>query len=107
MEVLYAIVILIGIVVGIINFARQPSARKFATLGDIRGKTLDQVIASAGLPQSYSSPAPGQVLAQWIRPGFHVALLFEYRGASLDDWGNIDAHRQEFFCLGVTHQFGQ
>jgi len=45
-------------------------------------------------------------LAQWMAPGIHIALLFEYRGPHRSDWGNIDAHRHEFICLGVTHQFG-
>lgn len=107
MEVLYALAIIIGLIIGILTLVKRPSASKFNRLGDIRGKTLQEVIDSAGLPQSYSSPSPGQILAQWIAPGFHVALLFEYNGPEGGDWGNIDAHRHEFRCLGITHQFVQ
>jgi hypothetical protein len=106
MEILYAIVIIIGLIIGIVNWLNQPSRGKFEQLGDIRGKSLQQVIESAGLPQSYSAQGPGKILAQWMAPGIHVALLFEYRGPHGTDWGNIDAHRHEFICLGVTHQYG-
>ena len=106
MEILYAIAIVIALVVGIVNWLNQPSRGKIERLGDIRGKSLEQVIASAGLPQSYSAQGGGKLLAQWIAPGIHVALLFEYKGAHDGDGRNIDAHRHEFICLGVTHQFG-
>lgn len=105
--ILFLIVVAIGIVFAIANAVSRPSLSKFESLGDIRGKNLARVIGEAGLPQSYSTPAPGRVLAQWIAPGFHVALLFEYQGPAGADWGNIDAHREHFVCLGVTHQFGR
>lgn len=105
--ILLLIAVVIGIIIAIVNAVSRPSLSKFDQLGDIRGKTLDQVIGTAGLPQSYSTPAPGKVLAQWICPGFHVALLFEYRGPKGEDWGKVDEHRQDFICLGITHQFGR
>ena len=106
MEIIIPIVVVILIVVGIVSASSRPSISKFQQLGDIRGKTLAEVIEVGGLPQSYSNSGPWKVLAQWINPGFHMALLFEYRGPKDADWGNIDAHRHEFICLGVTHQYG-
>jgi hypothetical protein len=86
MEIVLLVAVVIGLIIGIINLVNRPSLSKFQQLGDIRGKTLAQVINAAGLPHSYSTPAPGKILAQWIDPGIHVALLFEYRGPKGGDW---------------------
>lgn len=106
MEILYGLAVLVSIVIGIMRVASRPSIRKFAALGDLRGKTLQQIISGVGLPSSYSSSGTGRLLVQWIRPGMHIALAFEYRGTTGSDWGNIDAHQTEYVCLGVTHQYG-
>ncbi|GEM_PF-4036330 len=107
MEFVLLIAVVIGVVIGIVNLVNRPSLGKFQQLGALRGKTLSQVIGAVGLPSSYSATSsPGTILAQWIDPGIHMALLFEYRGPKGGDWGNIDAHLQDFICLGITHQFG-
>jgi hypothetical protein len=107
MEIVLLIAVVVGLIIGIVNLVNRPSLSKFQQLGDLRDKTLAQVIEAAGLPNSYSrTSSPGTILAQWIDPGIHIALLFEYRGPKDGDWGNIDAHLQDFICLGVTHQFG-
>ena len=105
MEILYALVIIIALIAGIANAINRPSGSKFSSLGELRGKTLAEVIGAVGLPTSYSTSKPQTILVQWITTGFHIALLFEYRGQN-PDWGDIDNHRAEYICLGVTHQYG-
>ena len=49
---------------------------RFVALGDMTGKTTDEIIAAVGPPSSYSSMAAGQSLLQWQATGCHMALLF-------------------------------
>jgi hypothetical protein len=83
---------------------RSNTMTTFADMGQLRGKTLQEITANAGVPNSYSVLAPRKILAQWIQPGMHVALMFEYRGPENSDWGLLDQHRADYVCLGVTHQ---
>jgi hypothetical protein len=50
--------------------------RRFLALGDMTGKTADEIIAVVGRPVSISSMAAGQTLLQWQATGCHMALLF-------------------------------
>jgi len=50
---------------------------RFVTLGDMRGKTEDEIIAAVGPPSSVSSMTFGQSLLQWQATGYHIALLFD------------------------------
>lgn len=58
---------------------RELSLRLLA-LGDLRGKSADQLIEILGPPSSISSMAAGRTLVQWQRTSYHVALLFDARG---------------------------
>jgi hypothetical protein len=50
--------------------------QRFVSLGDMTGKTVDEIISVVGQPSSYSSMAGGQMLVQWQATGCHLALLF-------------------------------
>jgi hypothetical protein len=53
---------------------------RFKALGDMTGKTVDEIIAGVGPPTSRSAMAHGKVLLQWQATGYHVALLFSAEG---------------------------
>lgn len=77
---------IIGIfVVSGIIFALQQQAvtapgralhKKFVELGNIQGKTKEEIIAKVGRPTSISAAGPDQTLLQWQATGCHMALLF-------------------------------
>jgi hypothetical protein len=64
---------------------------RFLTLGDMTGKTADEIIAVVGPPSSISSMAFGQTLMQWQASGCHMALLFGADGQ----------------FVKITHQYAQ
>jgi hypothetical protein len=49
---------------------------RFVSLGNMTGKTVDEIIAAVGPPSSRSSMPFGQMLMQWQATGCHMALLF-------------------------------
>jgi hypothetical protein len=53
---------------------------RFVALGEMTGKTADEIICAVGQPTSRSSMAFGQMLLQWQAPGCHMALLFDANG---------------------------
>ena len=59
--------------------------KQFEKLGNLQGKSLDEIIAACGKPQSIS-PVEGGKLYQWISSGCHMALLFD----------------EDNKCLGIT-----
>lgn len=59
--------------------------KQFEKLGNLQGKSLDEIIAACGKPQSIS-PVEGGTLYQWISSGCHMALLFD----------------EDNKCLGIT-----
>ena len=70
------------------KYRTQAYAKKFADLGEIRGKTKDEIIAGVGPPNAIDPLPDGKQLLQWMNHGYHIALLFE---------GEI--------CQGVTTEF--
>jgi|SRR5579863_1186741 hypothetical protein len=56
---------------------------QFRALGDMTGKTVDEIVAVVGLPSSRSSMAHGQWLLQWQATGYHIAVLFDVNGRAL------------------------
>ncbi len=60
------------------------SARKlgnrFVQIGNIEGRTLDEIIAVVGEPSSRSAQPFEQVLCQWMLPPLHAALIFDFNG---------------------------
>ncbi|MFF0450754.1 hypothetical protein ACFYT4_30970 [Streptomyces sp. NPDC004609] len=69
-----------------------PGGRKltqgFASLGNLVGRSRDDIIAVVGPHSSFSVAGPNQVLLQWQSDVYHIALLFE---------GET--------CVGITHEF--
>ena len=62
--------------ISLVSPGRELHAR-FKSLGDMSGKTLDDVVSVVGPPSSSSSIAFGHTLLQWQVTGCHVALLFD------------------------------
>ncbi|MFJ3439875.1 hypothetical protein ACIPM2_01645 [Streptomyces sp. NPDC086081] len=62
----------------------------FAELGDLTGRTADEIIASVGAPISQSMTGPGQTLLQWQSGSYHIGVLFEqgqFAGIMSEDSG--------------------
>ena len=90
---LYSILPIIG---GLILYAiisagvRAPGrslGNKFASLGNVQGKSYREIVAICGAPTSVSTVEGGK-LCQWMATGYHIALLFD-----ADDK-----------CLGISHE---
>ena len=47
------------------------------TDGKIAGKTLAEITAVCGAPNSISSVGDGKTLRQWMAGGYHIALVFD------------------------------
>lgn len=62
--------------------------QRFVDLGNVMGKSKDEIIAQVGLPTCISSLPDGKTLLQWQVTGCHMALLFN--GES---------------CEGITHEY--
>ena len=65
---------------------------KFAQIGNLQGRTSDEIIAVVGRPNSVSNSENGTTIMQWIKAsaftgGFHIALIF-------------DSNK---ICGGITH----
>ncbi|WP_428410226.1 hypothetical protein [Hyphococcus sp.] len=90
-------IILIVLVVGGAVFAAASMKGKqqaFVDMGDVTGKTINEIIAKVGPPSSVSAVGAGEELYQWIETnsagGYHYALLFK-----------------DGKCEGYTHQHAQ
>jgi hypothetical protein len=76
---------------------------RFKALGDMTGKTENEIIGGVGPPTSRSAMAHGQTLLQWQATGYHVALLFDAEGRML----GITHESAHFYdeppgCLGLV-----
>ncbi|MFD7963011.1 hypothetical protein ACFV5J_19635 [Streptomyces zaomyceticus] len=72
------------------GFSGRRLQQGFAELGDLTGRTADEIIASVGAPISQSMTGPGQTLLQWQSDGYHVGILFEqgqFAGITSEDSG--------------------
>jgi hypothetical protein len=63
---------------------------RFKALGDLNGKTVQEIIAYAGPFSSRSLAGEGNVLLQWQATGYHIAILFD-----------VTEH-----VVAITHEFG-
>lgn len=89
---LFFIFIGVAVVGGVItSLVFNNKADKFVGMGDITGKSPDDIIAVVGSPSSISNIGPDQVLYQWIETssagGYHYAIQFN-----------------DGKCIGYTHQ---
>lgn len=58
---------------------RAPGAalsKKFVALGTLSGKTKAEIIAAVGQPNAVSAAGEGKTVLQWLRTGYHIALVF-------------------------------
>jgi hypothetical protein len=62
--------------------------KKFATLGNLAGRTKEEIIELVGYPTAITALTEDDSLLQWQAVGYHVALKFN---------GDI--------CEGVTHEY--
>ncbi|MEV6259288.1 hypothetical protein AB0M42_00750 [Streptomyces sp. NPDC051784] len=80
--------------------------QSFAELGDLTGRTADEIISSVGAPISQSMMGPGQTLLQWQSEGYHIGVLFDqgqFAGITSEDSGLLPGGRalaQGFAALG-------
>jgi hypothetical protein len=83
-----AFIVVVSIVSGL-TFSSK--ANKFIKLGNVSGKTLDEIVKVVGKPTSMSSIGSNQVLYQWISVSssgsYHYAMSFT-----------------DGKCIGYTHQ---
>lgn len=63
---------------------------RFKSLGDMTGKTVDEITSVVGPPTSRSAMPHGKMLLQWQATGYHVAMMFSAEGR----------------MLGITHESG-
>jgi hypothetical protein len=73
----------------------QANLRKnFAALGNLRGRTKQEIIDAVGNPNSVSQAGAGKTLLQWMKTGadgaYHISLIFDANG----------------ICEGITHEYG-
>ena len=62
--------------------------KKFADLGVLQGKSLEEIKAAVGNPSAVSAMGDGTTLYQWQATSYHIALLFD----------------ENDICLGVTSE---
>lgn len=60
---------------------------KFAGLGKLAGKSINEIVAVAGPPNATSAIGDGSRLYQWMANGYHIALVFEGEK-----------------CIGISHE---
>ena len=59
-----------------VNLQGKELRRKFETLGELKGKTKQEIVAAVGHPSAVSAAADGKTLCQWMKTGFHIVLVF-------------------------------
>lgn len=62
--------------------------KKFVDLGTLKGKSYTEIEKAVGKPNSISSVKDGKTIRQWLRTGYHIALIFD----------------ENDICEGVSHQ---
>jgi len=66
----------------------QLLAQKFAALGTLKGRPMQEIVAAVGPPSAQSGAAGGKQVLQWMATGYHIVLRFDAEGV----------------CEGVTHE---
>ena len=59
-----------------VTAAGKDLKNKFASLGELKGKNKQQIMAVAGNPVSISITGDGKTYCQWMKAGFHIGLIF-------------------------------
>ncbi len=71
----------------IIKTRSQSLNRKFYKLGNLKGKTYDEIKAAVGPENSRSATTSADgapvIIRQWMKPGYHIVLLFDQKDVCL------------------------
>lgn len=51
--------------------------KKFVSLGDMKGKTYQEIASVVGECDSRQELPDGTVLCQWVKPGYLIAIVFD------------------------------
>jgi len=85
-------IIIFAIINSFVKVPGQMLGKKFADLGILQGKTLEEIVEAVGNPSSVSATLDedGQKVSiyQWIAAGYHIVLLFD----------------ENDICLGVSSE---
>lgn len=96
---MYELMIIGGIVTGVLfivmfilqfidSFSGVRLQKKFVRLGILKGLHYDDIVNEVGRPNAISNIQNGQIVAQWISNGYHIALIFDKNDV----------------CLGISSQ---
>ena len=55
----------------------QSLNKKFIELGVLKGKTYDEIVEYVGSPNSIDKIDKSVTLCQWVKPAYHISLLFD------------------------------
>ncbi|MGN0650300.1 MAG: hypothetical protein ACI4KM_07675 [Oscillospiraceae bacterium] len=53
--------------------------KKIETLGELKGKSIDEIVDMIGLPDSQMQVSNGK-FCQWVQFGYHLSLTFDKEG---------------------------
>lgn len=79
--------ILYAIIHAVVRAPGSSLNSKFVELGTLKGKTLEEIKAKVGAPNSVSYKGTTKV-CQWMQTGYHIVLIFD----------------ENDICQGVTHE---
>jgi len=83
----------------------QSQRQDSAQTDNLVGQTLYTIIARVGPAINYSAVGKN-LLVQWVGPGRHLSLLFEYRGPKPSQGVvYISEHENDLFCVRVKYQY--
>ena len=80
--------VLYAIIHSSVRSAGNSLQSKFQKLGNLKGRPQSQIVAAVGPPNSISARAEGGQTLQWLKPGYHIVLIFD----------------ADEICQGVTHE---
>ena len=69
--------ILFGLIGLLVKAPGRMLAKKFVSLGDMKGKTYDELVKVVGPASSISHTKDEMTLRQWMATGYHIAILFD------------------------------
>ena len=55
----------------------QSLATRFVNMGDLRGKTMEQIVEVVGRPQFAATWPDGRLVAEWAHGTYQIALVFK------------------------------
>lgn len=63
----------------VMNIKCRREFKRLAILGELKGKTIDDIVAEIGEPDSRLPIANGD-FCQWVQFGYHLSLTFDKDG---------------------------